>query len=86
MSAKELEHSKALDRLREECGAQREGWKEMVRERAEQQMRAQLQKFKDEISKEQENRLEVRTTSCLHESDVSQHMRLSHELDWNYDQ
>ena len=55
-----------MDRVREECGAQREGWKEMVRERAEQQMRAELQKFRDQISREQEEELKVRDGRCLH--------------------
>ncbi|GMH43236.1 hypothetical protein BSKO_11158 [Bryopsis sp. KO-2023] len=58
-AAVEQNHSKALSRVREECGAEREGWKEAIRERAERQMRSELEKRKKLLEQERDEEIQA---------------------------
>lgn len=64
-AALEQQHLRMLSRVREECGAEREGWKEAVRERAERQMLAELEKRKLVLEQERDSEIEVVVSSSI---------------------
>lgn len=55
----EQQQHRTVSRIREECGAEREGWKEAIREKAERQMKCELEKRKRILETERDEEIQV---------------------------